>query len=81
MDDRLRWLLEMAQRRSEAGNLFLRAEAAKLADDYEAASAAYRRYIDAAKAVLSDEVAFNTRYPTMPLGWQRRCIRSSMHCW
>jgi len=58
----------MAQRRSEAGNLFLRAEAAKLADDYEAASAAYRRYIDAAKAVLSDEVAFNTRYPTMPLG-------------
>ncbi|WP_170323295.1 CHAT domain-containing protein [Bradyrhizobium sp. STM 3809] len=68
MQDRLRALLDVNQRRTEAGNLFLRAEAAKLSGDYQSASVTYRRYIDIAKAVLSDEVVFNTHYPTTPLG-------------
>ncbi len=67
MQDRLKALLDLNQRRNEAGNLFFRAEATKLTGDYPAASLAYRHYIDAAKAVLSDEIAFNTRYPTTPL--------------
>jgi tetratricopeptide (TPR) repeat protein len=67
MQDGLRELLKISQQQSEVSNLFLRAEAAKLTNDYQAASVAYRRYVDSAKALLSAEVAFNTRFPEAPL--------------
>jgi len=63
MEERLSALLDLGQLQTQVGHLFIRAEATKLNNDYEAASAAYQEYVQRSRAYLNAATDFNARFP------------------
>ena len=66
MSSKLAALVELSQHQAQIENFFVRAESAKLRDDYSSASAAYHEYVFAIKAYLNASVRFNEQYPDSP---------------
>lgn len=68
MDDQFTALLDLGTLQLRVGNLFARAEAVKLKNDYEAASLAYQEYIRLGDVYLKAAVDYNRRFPDSPFG-------------
>lgn len=68
MQDKFTALMDLSKLQLEVGSLFVRAEAIKQHNDYEAASAAYHEYIQASHALLEATLEFNEQFPESPFG-------------
>jgi len=66
MDPKLAALIEVGRLQTEAGALFVRAEAEKLGGDYAKAHAAYQAYIRHSRIYLRTVRGFNARFPESP---------------
>jgi tetratricopeptide (TPR) repeat protein len=67
VDDKLRMLIELSQHQAHVAHLFMHAEAVKHRGDHPAASAAYRAYVQDARAHLQRTFDFNAHVPDSPM--------------
>jgi CHAT domain-containing protein/predicted Zn-dependent protease len=58
----------LSQHQAHLANLFFHAETTKNQNDYVAASAAYREYVQAARTHLRQTIDFNSCFPESPFG-------------